>query len=127
MANMPDKIPPLPTLPITWGTAQKTDQATVDIVLQQAYEERPDLIRKLCVCELNIENGIKDESNRQTREEVLRYLHDTFLPKLGYPHASIVDEFAWELRLRIRKMLNLAVSIEEVRALNAALKNKNGH
>jgi len=115
MANMPDKIPPLPSLPIHGLTGRKVSQQVVDKLLLRFYEERPDLIRSFLLCTVDAENGVESSDYQSLVREIMQYMNKTFIPELGNPHPSVLTDFLWELRVRIRKMLNLPVTQEEVR------------
>lgn len=110
------KLPPLPQMEINELTAVEISQERVDQSLKMLWDQRPDLVIALAEGELNPELR-KTQEFEKKRNDVGRFLRKVAAPQVGgYETPSASDQVMWELRIRIRRMLSLPATHEEVQA-----------
>lgn len=97
-----EKIPPLPELEIDGMTRKYFDQQTVDKILQEIYERRPDLFVRMAERD---RTGIGSPEDEFVKDFDKFVWHELEIQQSGMH----VTQIFWEVRRRARLMYGMPI------------------
>ena len=105
---MNEPVPPLPNLKISLATAVTTSQATVDRVLQELYDRRPEFFAAIAHRE-KAKEGTQEENQIELRRLIREELKPLLCNEPNFGTLTLSTAIFWEARRRARLMYGMAI------------------